>query len=73
MIAAIGGLGERHASTGISQEDLPEMQDRAPQGRGSGDLRRSAPQAASGLMRKHGARLGFWLMRDILIRFTFGA
>jgi translation initiation factor IF-1 len=35
----------------LTKKDLPQMQDRAAQGRGPRDLRRSAPQTASRLIR----------------------
>ena len=36
---------ENHEGSGISQEDLRQVQDRAPQGRGAGDLRELETQA----------------------------
>jgi hypothetical protein len=37
----------RYESDGFSEENLPQVQDRAAQGRGASDLLRSAPQTAS--------------------------
>jgi hypothetical protein len=34
---------KHHESDGFSEEDLPQVQDRAAQGRGAGDLLGSAP------------------------------
>ena len=39
----------RNESTGIGEEDLPQLQDHPAQGRGARDLHRPAPQAAPGL------------------------
>ena len=41
--------GEDHESRRIGQEDVPQLQDHPPQGRGARDLHRPAPQAASRL------------------------
>src|SRR5690606_5950381 len=42
-------LGESNESFGFCQEDLPQLQDHPPQGRGARDLHRPASQAAPGL------------------------
>ena len=47
----VGKSGGTHESNGFSEEDLPQVQDRAAQGRGARHLRRPAPQAAPGLIK----------------------
>jgi hypothetical protein len=42
-------LGSRHESAGIGKKDMPQLQDRSPQGRGARHLQGPAPQAATGL------------------------
>jgi hypothetical protein len=39
-----------HEGSGISKKDLRQMQDRAPQGRGAGDLRKLEAQTAAGVI-----------------------
>jgi hypothetical protein len=39
-----------HESDGIGEENVPQLQDRAAQGRGARDLQGSAAQAAPGVM-----------------------
>jgi hypothetical protein len=38
-----------HESDGIGEENLPQMQDHPPQGRGAGHLPEPAAQAAAGM------------------------
>jgi hypothetical protein len=45
--------GEKNESTGISKEDLPQLQDRYPQARGSRHLLGTAAQATSGLIEQN--------------------
>jgi hypothetical protein len=39
----------KHEGQGISKKDLRQVQDRAPQGRGAGDLRKLETQAETGI------------------------
>jgi hypothetical protein len=47
--------GIENESTGISQKNLPQLQNRAAQARGARDLQRSAAQAAPRLKRRWAA------------------
>jgi hypothetical protein len=52
-----------HEGSSFSKENMPELQDHSPQGRGARYLQGSAPQAAAGLI---GALIGLWIS-DILV------
>jgi hypothetical protein len=54
-----------HESDGIGEENLPQVQDRAPQAGGSRHLLRPAPQAAAGLKRPRGKKLDKALSRQV--------
>jgi hypothetical protein len=53
-----------HEGSGIGKKDLRQMQDRAPQGRGAGDLRKREAQTAAGLKTAGIAKIGSFENRE---------